>query len=103
MHPVVKPLDLCLHASCEALAIEFQSVPAGRLLETFQHMLRLPFQFFFAVTPCSTPEHHRVWNDVDGHPTLDHADIGGGLMVDAAELHAGDTFGSDLDRVDPLL
>ena len=32
-------------------------------------------------------EHHLIGHDVDRHAALDHADIRGGFMIDAAELH----------------
>jgi hypothetical protein len=103
MHVIVVTIDLGFDLSLKAFAVQLQDVPAGRLVQTLQHMLRLALQFFFAVTPCLTPEHHRVRDDVDGHTTLDHADVGSGLMVDPPKLHPGDSFGSDLDRADPLL
>ena len=41
-----------------------------------------------------------IGHDVDRHAAFDHADIGRGLVVDAAEVHLRDALGGDFDRVD---
>ncbi len=66
-------------------------------------MLSLRFQFLFAARARFALQHYQIWNDVRGHAALDQTDVRGGLFVDPAQLHRGQTFGRDLDGRNSIL
>ena len=47
--------------------------------------------------------HAALGDDVHGAAALDEADVGRGLVVDAAEVHGGERTGRGEDRAAPVL
>src|SRR5262245_44479513 len=103
MHAVVVALDLRFDGCLKTLAIQFQNMAGRGFFEALQHVLRLALQLFLVVAPGSTPQHDRVWDNVDGHAALDDANVSRGLVVDTSQPHTRDAFGSYLDRANSLL
>src|SRR5439155_1766718 len=74
-----------------------------RLGEAGTHVLGLRRQAREGVAPRLAAHADLVGHDVAGTATRDHADVGGGLGVQAAEPHRGDGLGRDADRAYALL
>ena len=75
----------------------------GGVLEAGAHVRALGVQACDVVAARLTAETHLVGHDVDRASALDHAHVGGGLGVDAAETHGGDRFRRHTDRADAAL
>ena len=90
----VRALDLEL----DARAVSFR-----RILERRRHRRGLSGQLLVVAAARLALDEHLVGHDVGRHAALDHADVGRGLRIDAAQRHRGDRLAGDADGVDALL
>ena len=103
IHAVVIALYFRLDPRAIPFAVDIQDMARRCFFEALLHVLGLAVELFLAMAARFAFEDHSVRHNVDRHAALDHADVGGGLEIDAAQLHLRDAFGGDFYRVDAFL
>ena len=100
---LVATVDARLDPSRMLASFDGHAVAGGRLVEAAAHVLALGVELGEVAAPRLALHHHAVRHDVGREPSLDHAEVGRGLLVEAAQAHGRDGLAGDLDRADALL
>ena len=85
------------------LEVDLRAILRRRVFERRSHGGDLRIELRLVVTARHADHVHLARHDVARFAAFDGADVGHGLLVDAAKRHVGDGLGRDLDGVDALL